>query len=188
NHTLDESAGVVDRARTYRARVIYPFTENLPGEYRYGDAPSFTLEGFEVQVIEFSAGPFPSSPAAVATAEPRFEGNAKSFKLTLAEPRRLAVLCESNGQLTPHLRANGQNLKFTTVGPRTGQTDLGVGGGGWTFLVAELTAGEHRIEMDLPGASSAAVYLMAPTPIAATPIPAPNARERRVVHLFTKHW
>lgn len=185
---LDESAGVMDRGRTYRARVIYPFTENLPGEYRYGDAPAFTLEGFEVQVIEFSADAFPASPAAVAAAEPRFEGNANSFKLALAEPRRLAVLCESNGQPKPRLRANGQNLEFKTVGPRTGETNLSVGGGGWTFLVAELTAGEHRIEMDLPGASSAAIYLLAPTPIAATPIPAPNARQRRVVHLFTKHW
>jgi hypothetical protein len=185
---LGESSGVMDRSRTYRARVIYPFTANLPGEYRYGDAPTFTLEGFEVQVIEFSADAFPAAPAAVATPEPRFEGNAKSFNLTLAEPRRLAVLCESNGQLTPRLRANGQNLEFKTVGPRTGQTDLSIGGGGWTFLVAELPAGEHRIEMDLPGATSAAAYLVAPTPIAATPIPAPNARARRVVHLFTKYW
>jgi hypothetical protein len=140
-------------------------------------------------VVEFSVDAFPPSPDAVPrAAEPLFEGNANTFKLTLNEPRRLAVLCESNAKLTPRLRANGQELKFTTVSPRTGETNVSVGGGGWTFLVAELAAGEHRIEMDLAGASSVAAYVVAPTPIADTPIPAPSARERRVVHLFTKHW
>lgn len=186
---LDESAGVVDRDRIYRARVIYPFTETLAGEYRYGDAAAFSLEGFEVQVVEFSTDPLPTSPAAAATAaEPRFQGNANAFTLTLAEPRRLAVLCEANAKLAPRLRANGQDMKFTTVGPRTGETNLGVGSGGWTFLVADLPPGEHRIEMDLAGAASATAYLITPTPIAAIPIPAPVARKRRIAHLFTKHW
>ncbi len=185
--SLDESAGVTDRNRVYHARVIYPFTEALPGEYRYGDAPSFTLEGFQVQVIEFSTEPLSAAPAATASApEPRFEGNANNFKLTLASPQRLAVLVESNAKLTPRLRDNGQDLKFKTVSPHTGETNISVGGGGWTYLVAELPAGEHRIEMDVEGASSIAAYLVAPTPIATMPIPAPMARERRVVHLFTK--
>jgi hypothetical protein len=186
---LDESAGVPDGGRIYRARVVYPFTETLPGEYRHGDTAALTLEGHEVQVVEFSADAFPPSPAALArAAEPRFNGNPQSFTLTLSEPRRLALLCESAAKLTPRLRENGRDLKFTTVSPRTGETNLSVGGGGWTFLVADLAAGEHRIEMDLAGASSVAAYAVAPTPIADTPIPAPKARERRVVHLFTKHW
>jgi hypothetical protein len=186
---LDESAGVPEGGRSYHARIIYPFTETLPGEYRYKDTASLTLEGHEVQVVEFSADALPPSPTAVLrAAEPRFEGNARSFKLTLNEPRRLAVLCESNAKLTPRLRDSGQELKFTAVSPRTGETNVSLGGGGWMFLVAELAAGEHRIEMDLAGASSVAAYVVAATPIADTPIPAPGARERRVVHLFTKHW
>jgi hypothetical protein len=186
---FDESAGVVNRDRVYRARVIYPFTETLPGEYRYGDTATFTLEGFEVQVVELSADPMPASPAAAPrAAEPSFQGNAEKFALTLDAPRRLAVLCESAARLVPRLRDNGRDLKFTTVSPRTGETNLSLGGGGWTFLVADLAAGEHRIEMDLAGASSAATYLVAPTPVSDTPIPAPNARQRRVTHLFTKHW
>jgi hypothetical protein len=177
----------MDRGRTYRARVIYPFTENLPGEYRYGDAPAFTLEGFEVQVIEFSPMLFRHRPLPLPP--PNRASRAMRTASSWRSPSRApGGAVRVKRQPKPRLRANGQNLEFKTVGPRTGETNLSVGGGGWTFLVAELTAGEHRIEMDLPGASSAAIYLLAPTPIAATPIPAPNARQRRVVHLFTKHW
>ncbi len=186
---LDEQAGAAPNDRAYRARIVYPFTETLPGEYRYGDTAEFKLEGYQVQVIEFSAGPLPPDPSpAPAASEPRWEGNAQRFAVTLAGPERLALLCESSARLTPRLRDNGRSLKFTTVSPFTGETDISVGQGGWTFLVAELAAGQHTIELDAPGIQSVSAYLVAPTPVAAPPIPAPFPRRAAVRHLFTKRY
>jgi len=185
---LDERGG-----EAYRARVIFPYTELLPGTFRYGDSLPLTLEGFEVKVLEFGPVLTGEPPAAAKTSEPaveglRMAGSSGSFTLTTRAAARLAILCESAGELRPALRGNGEALKFSTVSPGSSERGLGVGVGGWTFLVAPLAAGRHQIDFELAGAAKATAWLISDLAIGTPVIPAPTPKERLVTQLFSKEW
>jgi hypothetical protein len=181
-------------SQSYRARVIYPYSENLSGTFRYGDTLNIPLEGFEVKVIEF--GPPAAgieATAAESVREPemqglRIGGRAGAFTLTTPDASRLAILCESPAVLRPALRSNGQPLPFTAVSPRSSEQGLGVGGGGWTFVVARVAPGRHQIEFDLPGVAKVSAWVIAEAGIGPVPIPASGGKRRRVTQLFSREW
>ena len=138
-------------------------------------------------VVEF-APDLPAAPSPEAARDAvAFSGNASTFTLTLPGPRRLAILCESAKPLTARLSDNGQELRFTTVSTRSGQTGLSIGRGAWAFLMADLSSGRHQIELDAAGATSVSAYVLAEAPISSPPIPAQAPRSRRVTHLFTQN-
>ncbi len=49
---LDEAAGLERSDRTFRAEVMYPYREILPGPVRYGDTLRVNLDGYDHQIVE----------------------------------------------------------------------------------------------------------------------------------------
>jgi hypothetical protein len=179
----------------YHARVIFPYSEQLPGTFRYGDSVPLALDGFETKVIEFSPGEGAPSPASESAPSPvvsglRIDDRAGSFDLTIPAGRaaRLAILCEGASALKPELRRDGQPLQVATASPQSTEKGLGVGGGTWTFLVAPVPAGHSHIDFKVAGAAKASAWVLTDFKIGKPVIPAPAARERHTTHLFTRQW
>ena len=179
----------------YHARVIFPYSEPLPGTFRYGDSVPLELEGFETKVIEFSSAAGAAAAPATPVRSPsigglRIDEHQGSFDLMIPEgsPARLAILCEAAGALTPELRRDGQPLQFQVVSPHSSEEGLGVGSGAWEFLVAAVPAGRSHIEFQLSGAAKVSAWIRRDREIGEPVIPAPIGKQRHVTHLFSKQW
>jgi hypothetical protein len=208
---LDDAAGAPREGRL-RARIVYPYTEQLAGSFGFGDTVRVPVEGYQVLVLEFApAGAAESAPQAarvpgVRTGSFRIDpapgggGVEGSAELSLpqdVENARLAILYEAPDRGEPPLasfRVNGRQVKARAVGPHSTEKGLGYGEGRWVIFLLPLGIGQNRLEFTLErsaplnGTVSAWVlgdFLRTGGP-AGPALPFSSNRASRTLHLFTR--